>query len=250
MNLILLYDQDFIGINRVRLHGRRLEHARKVLNVTRGKTLLVGLLGGRTGSGTVLAVNDQELLLEVLLADEPPAALPVTVILAMPRPKVFKRVLQGITAMGVKHVILLNTWRVDKSYWQSPALEPSALQEQLLLGLEQARDTILPRVDLQPRFKPFVEDSLPAIAAGTCALVAHPGSSKACPVNVAQAVTLAIGPEGGFTTYEIEKLATAGLSAIHLGNRPLRVETAVPALIGRLLHCSQEPLDGMNLQAS
>ena len=238
MNLILLCKEDFIDINRVMLHGRRYEHARQVLKVSNGKILQIGMLGGRTGSATVLSINKNELELEILLEHEPPEPLPVTVILAMPRPKVFKRVLQGLTSMGVKHVVLLNTWRVDKSYWQSPVLEPPAIREQLILGLEQARDTILPRVDLQPRFKAFVEDTLPAIAAGTCALVAHPGSSQPCPVNLQQAVTLAIGPEGGFTTYEIEKLIAAGLSSIHLGNRPLRVETAVPALIGRLLFCS------------
>ena len=235
MNLILLQKADFIGTNRVRLLGRRFEHARTILKVTNGKSLQVGLLGGKTGIGTVLSINDNALEIEVLLKHEPPEPLSLTVILAMPRPKVFKRVLQGMTAMGIKQVILLNTWRVDKSYWQTPALKTAAIQEQLILGLEQARDTILPTVHLQQRFKPFVEDSLPAIAANTCALVAHPGSSQPCPVNVSQAVTLAIGPEGGFTTYEIEKLVAAGLTPIHLGNRPLRVETAVPALLGRLI---------------
>jgi len=238
MNLILLHKEDFIGSTRVRLLGRRYEHARAVLKVSNGKSLQVGLLGDKTGTGTVLSIDEQALELEVLLQHDPPEPLPVTVILAMPRPKVFKRVLQGMTAMGIKQVILLNTWRVDKSYWQTPALEPATIQEQLILGLEQARDTILPTVNLQQRFKPFVEDTLPAIAANTCALVAHPGSSQPCPVNVSQEVTLAIGPEGGFTTYEIEKLVAAGLTAIHLGNRPLRVETAVPALLGRLLKVS------------
>jgi RsmE family RNA methyltransferase len=234
MNLILLHKVDFIDANRVRLLGRRFEHARTILKVTNGKNLQVGLLGGKTGIGTVLSIDENALELEVLLDHEPPEPLLLTVVLAMPRPKVFKRVLQGMTAMGIKQVFLLNSWRVDKSYWQTPALKPAAIEEQLVLGLEQARDTILPTVHLQPRFKAFVEDSLPAIAANTCALVAHPGSSQPCPFNVSQAVTLAIGPEGGFTTYEVDKLVDAGLIPIHLGNRPLRVETAVPALIGRL----------------
>ena len=107
MNLILLHKEDFIDNSRVRLHGRRHEHALKVLNVTFGKTLQVGLLGGKTGSGTVLSLDEKTLELEVILENEPPQPLPVTVILAMPRPKVFKRVLQGITAIGVKQIILL-----------------------------------------------------------------------------------------------------------------------------------------------
>ncbi len=235
MNLILLYQEDFTGSRRVRLQGRRCEHAREVLKASNGRTLQVGLLNGKVGSGTVVSTSEQNLELDVLLEGEPPPPLPLTIILALPRPKVFKRVLQGLSAMGVKRIILLNSWRVDKSYWQSPALEPHAIREQLILGLEQSRDTILPSVERQPRFKPFVEDTLPAIVAGTCALVAHPLAERPCPAEIKRPVTLAIGPEGGFTAYEIEEMTAAGLSPVHLGQRPLRVETAVPALIGRLL---------------
>ena len=138
--------------------------------------------------------------------------------------------------MGIKQIILLNSWRVDKSYWQSPVLEPPAIREQLILGLEQARDTILPRVELQQRFKAFVEDTLPAIAAGTCALVAHPGSSQPCPVNLQGKRHPGDRPRRWL--YALRNRETdrqAGLSQVHLGDRPLRVETAVPALIGRLI---------------
>lgn len=238
MNLILLEHDDFIDDCRVRLHGRRHEHACEVLKVTRGKLLQVGLLNGRIGTGTVVAVNRESVELEVELRQAPPAPLPVTLVLAMPRPKVFKRVLQGLTALGVKRIILFNSWRVDKSYWQSPALDPLAIREQLVLGLEQARDTILPAVELHQRFRPFAEDSLPGIAAGTCALLAHPGSAQPCPANIPTAVTLAIGPEGGLTAYEVGKIMEAGLAPVHLGRRTLRVETAVPALIGRLSACT------------
>ena len=92
-------------------------------------------------------------------------------------------------------------------------------------------------MEIRRRFKPFVEDLLPTIVHGTCGLVAHPHAARACPANLHGAVTLAIGPEGGFTTYEVEKLEVAGLQPVHLGPRPLRCETAVPALLGRLQFC-------------
>jgi len=238
MNLILLHREDFTSDDRVRLDGRRFAHIRDILSAEPGKPFQVGLLGGKIGVGTVSAVVQDAVELTVVLTQEPPNPMPATLIMALPRPKVFRRVLQGITAMGVKRLVLLNSWHVDKSYWQSPILTADNLQEQLFLGLEQARDTILPEVEIQQRFKPFVEDDLPSIANGTCALVAHPLAAHPCPANRNEAVTLAIGPEGGFTAYEIEKLEEAGLKPVHLGPRPLRVETAVPALLGRLQPCS------------
>ena len=76
-----------------------------------------------------------------------------------------KRVLQTVSAMGVARLVLVNSYRVEKSFWQTPFLQPAAIREQLLLGLEQARDTCLPEVSLEQRFKPFVEDRLPQLLA-------------------------------------------------------------------------------------
>ena len=135
----------------------------------------------------------------------------------------------------MKEIILLNSWRVEKSFWESPALEPAALREQLLLGLEQGGDTVLPRLELRRRFKPFVEDALPALLASSRGLVAHPRAATPCPRAVTAHVTLAIGPEGGFIPSEVEALQRAGCQPVSLGPRPLRVEQAVPALLGRLL---------------
>ena len=72
----------------------------------------------------------------------------LALLLALPRPKMLKRVLQSVTSLGVKQLYLLNSYRVEKSYWGSPLLQADKLQEQLLLGLEQACDTILPQVHL------------------------------------------------------------------------------------------------------
>jgi RsmE family RNA methyltransferase len=136
--------------------------------------------------------------------------------------------------MGVPKVILVNSYRVEKSFWQTPFLEPAAIREQLILGLEQARDSVSPEIVIEKRFKPFVEDRLPAIVDGTLGLVGHPGDFPACPRGVEQPVTLAIGPEGGWIPYEIDLLRASGMNPVQLGERILRVETAVTALLARL----------------
>lgn len=234
MNLLLLEDGDFVAVDRVRLSGRRLTHLNEVHRAENGDTLRVGRLGGQMGRGQLVQLDATSAELQVAFDQPPPAKLPITLLLALPRPKMLKRVLQSVSAMGVPRLILLNSYRVEKSFWQTPFLEPDAIREQLILGLEQARDTVLPEVIIEKRFKPFVEDRLPQLAAGTLGLTGHPGDYPACPRAVEQPVTLAIGPEGGWIPYEVEKLTESGLQPVQLGERILRVETAVTALLARL----------------
>lgn len=234
MNLLLLEDADFLDACHVRLQGRRLQHLREVHRAEIGSMLRVGRIGGLMGQGQLLQLDAQQAELRVALDQPPPAKLPVTLVLALPRPKMLKRTLQTIAAMGVPRLVLVNSYRVEKSFWQTPFLDAQAIREQLLLGLEQARDTLLPEVHIEQRFKPFVEDRLPGLAAGTLGLLGHPGDYPACPRAVSGPVTLAIGPEGGWIPYEVTLLEQAGLQAVQLGPRILRVETAVPALLARL----------------
>ncbi|WP_417776745.1 16S rRNA (uracil(1498)-N(3))-methyltransferase [Stutzerimonas xanthomarina] len=234
MNLLLLEAADFVAADRVILRDRRLTHIQEVHRAEAGGSLRVGLLGGQMGKGQLLRLDDREAELEIRLQQAPPAKLPVTLLLALPRPKMLRRVLQTVASMGVPRLVLLNSYRVEKSFWQTPFLEPLAIREQLQLGLEQARDTVLPEVSIEKRFKPFVEDRLPQLVAGTHGLVGHPGDYPTCPRALSEPVTLAIGPEGGWIPYEVEKLTEAGLQPVQLGDRILRVETAVSALLARL----------------
>lgn len=235
MNLILISKDDFVeGHERVRLEGRRLKHVLEVHRASPGDELCVGLLGGERGKGIITGLNGEYLEMDVRLGLAPPPALPVTLILALPRPKVLKRTLAAASSMGVKKIILINSYRVEKSFWQSPALNNDNIDKQLVLGLEQARDTIMPEVISRPLFKPFVEDELPDMIKETIPLLAHPKASALCPRGIEGHVTLAVGPEGGFIPYEIEKFSACGFLPVRMGERVLSVESAVPALLSRL----------------
>jgi len=234
VNLLLLEEADFIAADLVVLRDRRLTHMQEVHRVAVGDSLRVGRIGGLMGSAEVLRLDANEAELRVSLDRPPPAKLPLTLVLALPRPKMLRRVFQTVATLGVPKVVLVNSYRVEKSFWQTPFLEPEAIREQLILGLEQTRDTVLPEVIIEKRFKPFVEDRLPAISAGTLGLVGHPGNYPPCPRGLDEPVTLAIGPEGGWIPYEIDLLGKAGLQPVQLGERILRVETAVTALLARL----------------
>src|SRR5687767_6009044 len=131
--------------------------------------------------------------MRIAIERDPPKPLEVTLVLALPRPKVLNRVIASVTSLGVKRIFLISAWRVEKSYWKSPRLSQENLLMQRVLGLEQARDTVLPSIELRRFFRPFVEQELPAIIAGTRALVAHPGGTGT--ISAAEPLTIAIGPE-------------------------------------------------------
>ncbi|MEX0604763.1 MAG: 16S rRNA (uracil(1498)-N(3))-methyltransferase [Marinobacter sp.] len=234
MNLALLFEDDFTGPDQVRLTGRRRDHLATIIKASEGDSIPVGRANGLIGAGKVLHQTEDYIDLQVAFSQRPPIALPLTLIMAMPRPKMFRRVLQTCATLGVKEIWLINAYKVEKSFWQTPLLTGASIREHLTLGLEQARDTVMPEVHVRKLFKPFVEDELPALLAGRKALVAHPGTSTPCPTHLREPTALCIGPEGGFIPYEVDKLVSAGCEAVHLGARILRVETAVPVLVTRL----------------
>ncbi len=234
MNLILLQAADYIADDRVRLTDARFLQIAQVHRSAVGDSVRVGVLDGLLGTGEILSLDNNSVELRVALDTAAPAKLPLTVLLALPRPKMARRICRTVAELGVERLVLINSYRVEKSYWQSPLLTPEKIRDYFIEGLQQSRDTVLPELIIEKRFKPFVEDRLPALAAGRRALLAHPHTSAPCPQPLNAPALLAIGPEGGFIPYEVEKLQAAGLQAINLGARILKVETAVPVLVGKL----------------
>ncbi|KHE91063.1 MAG: 16S rRNA (uracil(1498)-N(3))-methyltransferase [Candidatus Scalindua rubra] len=236
MNLIILSKNDFIeDTGPVHIRDHRLEHIRDVNKSSVGDELRVGLVNGNIGCGRITSIEKDKIEMDVTLDREPPAPLQLTLMFSMVRPRVFKRVITQASAMGIKKIIVVNSYRVEKSFWKSPVLEEKNLNRYLITGLEQGQDTIVPKVLIRPLFKPFVEDELPDMIKDTMPFVAHPYASELCPYNVGRPVTLAVGPEGGFIPYEINKLIECGFNAVHMGERTLHVESAISGLIGRLM---------------
>ncbi len=234
MNLLLFSDTDRIGTDRIRLTDYRLKHLREVIDASEGDSLRVGEINGRMGEAELVKLAPDEALLDVALRQDPPKKLPLTLVLALPRPKMLRRILRMVAELGVESLHLVNSYRVEKSYWQTPVLDPAVIEDYFLEGLSQSRDTVLPDVATHKRFKPFVEDELPGLLTGRQGLLAHPGNFPPCPRAQDQPTLLVIGPEGGLIPYEVDKLEAAGCQLVSLGPRILRVENAVAALVSQL----------------
>lgn len=235
MNLILLEPQDYATSNSVTLSDQRYLQIRNIHRSALGDRVKIGQFNGLIGSGVITALDDQHVALgDLQLDQQPPAKLPLRIVLALPRPKMIRRIFRTIAELGVSELIIINSYKVEKSFWQSPAIAADKVREYLIDGLQQAKDTVLPEVSFEPRFKPFVEDRLPALVADQQAFIAHPNLGQVCPQPLNQPLTLAIGPEGGFTPYEVDKLVATGFEGVHLGPRILKVENALTVLVAKL----------------
>ncbi len=238
MNMILLQPEDFREGGLAMLSGERARHIHKVLKAQEGKTLRIGMLNGPLGKGTVLAVDQHTVCLQCVLKDEIPPKPKIDLLLAMPRPKVMKRLWAQLAALGTGRIVLVNAEKVERFYFDTHVLEPEFYNARLIEGLQQARCTHLPEVLIRQRFKPFVEDELDALFADHLKLLADPSGKQPLANHLlsSERVLLAVGPEGGWTEYERDKLQQRGFELFGMGSRILRTDTACIAamsLIGQ-----------------
>lgn len=255
----------------------QLAHIKNVLKRGINDPIKIGQLGGGLGVARIAHMTDTTITLDkVTLTQPPPPKLGVSVILALPRPKVLRRLIIDMTALGVNDIILVNSHRSQKSYWQSPLLKrvPEFIQE----GLQQAVDTIAPNVYFKKRLRPFVEDDLSGMIAqfngqsGRQCLFKSSQLGKALPTQMSSLVTrrfyptamiahpyadnelvnllvslhthdnalkpyvLAIGAEGGWTDFEVALFVRYGFVAMRHGQRILRTEAVVNGILGSFIH--------------
>lgn len=226
MNYLLLDQQGNIS------DPRQISHIKQVLKAQVGDVLKVGIKDGNLGQARIAGLDDSGIHLDEFVLDiKPPPKSALTVILALPRPKVLRRLIMDMTAFGVAHIVLMNSYRTEKSYWQSPMLDK--IDDFIWEGLQQGGDTIAPTITFAKRFKPFVQDELPSYPAPI--LLAHPYATTSVGDYHTRPQTLIIGAEGGFIPYEVGEMVSSGAMAVSLGLRILRTECAVSALLGRFL---------------
>ena len=244
MNLILLEPSEIGDDLAVVLTDARAQHIRGVLNVAPGDRVRVGIVDGPLGIGQVDDIAAERVRLRCTFETEVPARPRVDLLLAVPRPKVMRRLWAPLAAMGVGRVILTNAEKVERDYFDSRVLDETGYRPLLLEGLQQARDTRVPLVSIHKRFRILVEDELDTLSPRTRRLVAHPpadlgsGSSVAAALRSVEGddrVLLAVGPEGGWNAFELSLLEGRGFTRVGLGPRTLTTTTACVALLA-LVH--------------
>ncbi len=234
MNIVLFSSQETatgpLILNNV---DPRFDHIMNVLQLQTGDTLRVGALNGNIGIGRILESNHDNVIIDTELPEPPPPPSCIQLILAIPRPKALGRIMKTIGEMGVKKVYMIQASRVEKDYWGAHQLKQDYLLQKVYEGLAQARDTIIPEIEFRKRFRPFIEDELPALSKETDQWVAHPHTDNSLPNSFDKPTTIAIGPEGGWIDFELNLLKSIGFSIGHIGTRTLSTVSTIPAILSR-----------------
>ena len=236
MNRILFEHEEISGDGkRVTLTDHRADHIRKVLHGQAGQVIKTGEINGPCGNSVLTEINEGSVTLSPTHTEEAPEPC-VDLLLALPRPKVIKRLWPQLAALGVRRIFLLNAAKVEKCYFSSQWIDPASYRPLLIEGLTQAGTTRLPEVRVCPRLKPFMEDEAPALFRDQdVRLLAHPlpTPSESLPrIPGGKSIPLvAIGPEGGWTPYELALFQGLDFTLFSLGKRILRTDTACIALL-------------------
>jgi RsmE family RNA methyltransferase len=235
VNLILLEPDEVSDTGDVTLSGPRAAHMLNVLRVAPGHQVRVGILDGPRGTAAVQSVDSETIALRCTLESGIPPRPTIDLLLAVPRPKVMRRLWAQIAALGVGRVILTNAEKVERNYFDTHMLEPDTYRPLLIEGLQQARDTRLPSVSIHRRFRVLIEDELDRLNGPALRIVADPSAATplrdVVPGSQESRILLAIGPEGGWNAFELGLLAAHGFQSVGMGQRTLRTDTACIALL-------------------
>ena len=206
-------------------------HAAKVLRLRAGDPVSLFSGDGRELSGVIEAVRGHRVSVQVgaALDVNPESPLNSTLVQCVARGEKMDLIVQKATELGVHRIVPVlskrSVVRLDgaqaeakQAHWQAVAVS----------ACEQSGRTRLPHIEAPLPLLHY----LGGLEGGGLRLVLDPytanGTAK---LTEAEAVQLAVGPEGGFEEAELEAFALQGFRALKLGPRILRTETAAIAAL-------------------
>ncbi len=260
MNIVLFNASELRDDGSVTVSDVRAQHLLSVLRVAPGQEVRVGVIDGPLGTGTVTDVGGAQVTMRCALEAAVPDRPRVDLLLALPRPKVMRRLWAPLAELGVGQIILTNAEKVERDYFDTHILHEDGYRPLLITGLQQARDTRLPLVTVHKQFRKLVESDLQALCPEERRIVAHPDGDE-CTVGNALSgighsdvspprVVLAVGPEGGWNAFEIQLLSTHGFAPVSLGPRPLATTTACIALLTLVHEYLRAPASSHTIEMS
>jgi 16S rRNA (uracil1498-N3)-methyltransferase len=210
------------------LTGEQATHLIRVLRAQQGMEFDV-VAGTRVYRAVISGIGANGVHLNLLSEIDASSALPLTLLLAVIKFDRFEWALEKVTELGVAQIIPVIARRTEKHLAQAAENRVERWRRIAREAAQQSRRSDVPTIQPPQSLKAALAQTAPADAlhillsetehqhSMRAALEANPDASE---------VRVAIGPEGGWTAEEFAAFQQAQWTAVTLGPRILRAETA------------------------
>ncbi len=208
------------------LTGDQAAHLARVLRARVGQEFDIAI-GDRVRLGRVASVTEHRVEFE-LGADVASAALPeVTVLLSIFKYDRMEWAIEKLAELGTARIVPVIAARTETHLAQAAEKRGERWRRIAREAAQQSRRVAPPEIAPATRFK----DAL-VTAAATCIVLSEAEEHLTLKQSLGSApVALAFGPEGGWTSAELQAFAAAGWKSASLGSTILRAETAAIAAV-------------------
>lgn len=219
----------------ITLRGDQARYIGRVLRLKPGATFIMFDGSGGEFPATVAAIsrNDIDINIGAEILRNVESPLSIHLLQGVSRGERMDFVVQKATELGVSRitpvlsefsVVKLDAKRAEKRalHWLNIATS----------ACEQSGRNVLPKIDAPQPLRNWFGDNL---VGSSPRIMLRPGAAKPlCAMHnpgekPAAAITLLVGPEGGFSELEYEHAGLAGFVAVSFGPRIMRTETAAIA---------------------
>ncbi len=231
MNIILFEEHEVRSA--LSRDDTRVVHVLEVLRRQIGDSTDVGLVDGPRGKAILQSVDDAEVTFQFTWGEEPQPLLPIDLIVGLSRPQTCRKILQEATSLGVRSIFFIATDRGEASYATSKLWTSGEWQSLVRAGVEQAFSTRFPKVQFGVGLADVIESI--EISDGRVCLDNYEATVGLLEATLnapnQNSVVLAVGSERGWSEGERNLFRRHDFLLAHLGERPLRTETATIAAI-------------------
>ncbi len=210
-----------------------LAHLHETLKAQTGERFKCTILGEGLCTGRIVELSPTRCLLK--LEEQRPAQPQwFNLVVGISRPQTSKKILEHATTFGASHIHFFKAALSEKSYLDSKVFEEKECEEYLLAGLSQsAIYGALPSVKIDKynpadHYKNESQKFILDLNAKANFLDLKDS------INFDTPVTLAIGPERGFISEDIERFHQAGFKSVKISSSILRVEHAIYSAVSQL----------------
>ena len=226
--------QPLLAADSVELTGSQSHYLTRVLRLSEGDSITLFNGDGRDYSGVISEIQRHRLLVRLDDNRVPgnESLLQITLVQAISRGDRMDYCLQKATELGVACIQPVTSSRIEVRLKETRLAKRLAhWQGVVVSACEQCGRAVVPDVKTPLSLSQWL-----ATVDKSRLLVLDPAAENSLSSFAVKgdAISILVGPEGGFSVEEMEQLRSTGVKAVSLGPRVLRTETAGPTAIAVL----------------